>query len=309
MPGKIKINKIIEKSNITGIEVLHNVDLRRLLTYRINGKLSNLMIVESEEALKNLLGILIDNDSEYFILGGGSNSLINDKNENIVFIKLGRYFDNINFYPDGLIVCGAAYNLGQFIITCYKNCYDFSFLAGIPGTVGGAVAGNSGTKLKSVCEFVEGIECMRLKAGKVLYERYELKKNDFGYRFLNIKNLLIITKVYLRKEISDKEIIFNNILEKIKLKKKSQPLNKYTAGCFFKNPINSSKTAAELIDYLGLKGFTYGGAVISKKHANFIENFKDASAKDIFELSRIIYGMVKDNFNIELENEVRLVGF
>ena len=107
----------------------------------------------------------------------------------------------------------------------------------------------------------------------------------------------------------EKELIFNEIVERIKNKKNAQPLNKFTAGCFFKNPLNANKTAAELIDALGLKGFKYGGAGISKKHANFIENYDNASPMDIYNLSKIVLGMVKDNFNIELENEVKLVGF
>ncbi len=309
MSDENNIIKIIDNSGIENLQIVHNADLRKLLTYRINASIPSLIIAESNEALKSIIRYLKDYNIEYYILGGGSNSLINDRNSNIVIIKLGRFFDNIGFEEDGTIHCGAAYNTGRFVTECYKNGYNFAFLAGIPGTIGGAVAGNSGTKFNAICEFIDTIECLRSRSNHIISDVYKLRKNDFGYRFLDIENLLVITKVHFRKERTEKELVFNEILEKIKYKKEIQPLNKFTAGCFFKNPLNSSKTAAELIDSLGLKGFKYGGAAVSRKHANFIENYKNATPMDIYNLSRIIYGMVKDNFNIELENEVKLVGF
>ncbi len=309
MPGEDKIKKIIDNSGIKNLKIYHDADMRKLFTFRINAIIPFLVIPENAEALVSLTACLLDNNIEYFIIGGGSNSLINDLNKNIVIIKLGRLFDSIDFKEEGSIECGAAYNMARFVTECYKESYNFAFLAGIPGTLGGAVAGNSGTKFSSICEFVDRIECLKIKSNHVVKEEHKLRKNDFGYRFLNIENLLAITKIYLKKERAEKELVFNEILERIKYKKASQPLNKFTAGCFFKNPLNSNKTAAELIDSLDLKGFQYGGAAVSKKHANFIENFKDASSMDIYNLSRIIAGMVKDNFNIELENEVKIVGF
>lgn len=309
MPEDCKIREIIDSSGIKNLKICHNTDMRRLITFRVNSAVGTLVIAENNDALRNIIAFLLDNNIKYFIIGGGSNSLINDINENIVIIRLGRFFDHIDFKEEGSIVCGAAYNMGRFVTECYKKSYNFAFMAGIPGTVGGAVAGNSGTKFNSICEFIESVECLKIKSSHIISEEHRLKINDFGYRFLNIENLVAITKIFFKKEHSEKELVFNEILERIKCKKAVQPLNKFTAGCFFKNPLNSNKTAAELIDSLGLKGFRYGGAAVSKKHANFIENLAGASSMDIYDLSKIIAGMVKDNFNIELENEVKLVGF
>ncbi len=309
MAFKKDLKKIIDNCGIKNLRIHHNVHLRELLTYRPDGIISTLVIAESLQALKEIFNFLLANNIDYFVIGGGSNSLINDKNKDIVIISLGRFFNNINFIKNGEISCGAAFKTSRFVTECYKKSYDFSFLAGIPGTIGGGVAGNAGTRHNSVCEFVESVECLRLKSCSIVQENYRLKKKDYGYRILNIKNLLAITNIKFKKEITEKEMILNEIHKKIKYKKKAQPLDKFTAGCFFKNPLDSDKTAAELIDALGFKGFKYGGAAITKKHANFIENYLNATSDDIYKLSKIIYGSVNDNFNIKLKNEVKLVGF
>jgi UDP-N-acetylmuramate dehydrogenase len=107
---------------------------------------------------------------------------------------------------------------------------------------------------------------------------------------------------------SEPDEIFNKIRSKIKQKKMEQPLAGKNAGCFFKNPGNTGSTSGELIDACMFKGFSYGGACISEKHANFIDNFNNASSKDIFVLSKIVRDSVKDKYGIELEYEVVLVG-
>ena len=107
----------------------------------------------------------------------------------------------------------------------------------------------------------------------------------------------------------DRRLILEKIRNKVRSRKLSQPVNTRSAGCFFKNPNNLSKSAGEIIERCGLKGFIYGGAMVSNKHTNFIENFKNASAEDIVVLSRIVRSMVKDKYGVDLEYEVRMIGF
>ncbi len=136
-----------------------------------------------------------------------------------------------------------------------------------------------------------------------------LKNGDFDYRHFYIPYLVVLTGIVFKTKKTDKSSILKKIKEKIKNKKSTQPLNARSAGCFFKNPIHGSRTTGELIEVCGLKGFIYGGSRISNKHANYIENFDNASSKDIFILSKIVKNMVMEKFGIKLEYEVRLVGF
>lgn len=303
-----EIKTYIRSAKIDNLEIFFDYNTRNLSTFRINGKCSIFIIANTEEALSSLINILNENNAKYYIIGSGSNTLISDYCNDVI-IKLGRKFGYIEFYDSGFITAGASCMLGKFITKCYKNKYDFSFLAGIPGTIGGAISGNCGDKLETICDYVESIECLRLPQNRVVKEKIKLKPVNFGYRFLKIDNLAAITKVFFKKDKLEKELIFINIKERIKIKKEVQPLNTFNCGSFFKNPLNSKKTAGELIDSLGLKGFTYGGAVVSAKHANFIENSKMAASEDIFNLAKLIAGLVNENFNIKLEHEVKLVGF
>ena len=302
------LKSYFKTNKIENLEIYFDYNIRNLSTFRINGTCQIFIIVNSEGALLILLNLLHERNIRYFVIGGGTNTLINN-NCSEVIIKLGKSFNTIDYTANGLIISGASCNLGKFVIKCYKNKYDFSFLAGIPGTTGGAVFGNCGNQIEAVCDYVESIECFRVSRNKVLREKVKLTRLNYGYRFLKIDHLSIITRINFKKEITEKELIYISIRENIRLKKEVQPLSSFNCGCFFKNPLNSNKTAGQLIDGLGLKGFIYGGAMVSRKHANFLENNGMASAEDVFGLAKIIAGLVYENYKIRLEYEVKLVGF
>jgi UDP-N-acetylmuramate dehydrogenase len=306
--GTEELKTFFKTTKFENLEIYFDYNTRNLSTLKINGICHIFIIVNSKEALLILLTVLHERNAKYFIIGGGSNTLINDNCADVI-IKLGKQFDYIKYSDDGHISVGASVILGRFIIKCYKNKYDFSFLAGIPGTVGGAVFGNCGNNFGAICDYIESIECYRLLKNKVFREKIKLNHLNYGYRFLKIDHLSVITEINFKKEKTERELIYINIRENIRIKKEGQPLNTFNCGCFFKNPLNSNKTAGQLIDSLGLKGFKFGGAMVSAKHANFIENNGEASAEDVFSLAKIIAGLVYENFKIRLEYEVRLVGF
>ncbi|MCE5330446.1 UDP-N-acetylmuramate dehydrogenase [bacterium] len=300
-----EIKTLLAINKIDNLDIFFDYEIRNLSTFRLSGKCPIFIIANSEDALISLLSFLESSGTGYYFIGRGSNTLIGDCGKTVI-IKLGKKFDYIEFNDGGHITAGASCNLGKFIIKCAKNKYDFSFLAGIPGTVGGAASGNCGNQTESLCDYVESIECLRISKNKILKEKIKLFK--YGYRFLKIDNLAVITRIFLKKDETERELIYNNIRENILKKKASQPLGSFNCGCFFKNPLNSKKTAGELIDSLGLKGFSYGGAAISIKHANFIENYGEATSEDIYNLSKIIAGLVNERFRIKLEYEVKIVG-
>ena len=289
--------------------VLFDIDTATLTSIRTGGKALCYFKADKIKDLIKIIDTCIKKQIKFIVAGDGTNILFNDGYNDIVIIKPGNDFDYLEFEDEDKIIAGSAYKLSKLVSSAADRGYDLSEFSGIPGTVGGSVMGNSGSKNTGICDFIENINYISNKNGNIIEETVVLKKGDFDYRYFYIPDLVVLTSAVLRTKKSDKSNIMIKIKEKIKNKKSTQPLNARSAGCFFKNPIHSSRATGELIEACGLKGFIYGGSRISGKHANYIENFDNASSKDIYVLSKIVKNMVMDKFGIKLEYEVRLVGF
>ena len=282
--------------------------LAGLTSIGTGGKCLCFIRIRSRSKLTELVGSFIKKGIEFIVIGSGTNILFGDGMHRITVLQLEGELSSLEFGNGCLIRAGSGYNLQKFVVTTARNGFDFSFLGGIPGTVGGAVMGNSGIADTAINEYVKSMDYLPAAGTKVEEKHLDLKPEDIQYRSLHIDNMSIITYVVLEGKKTDSEDIFKAIRDRIKQKKARQPTNSKNAGCFFKNPVWTGRTAGELIDACGFKGFCYGGARVSKKHANFIENFADASSKDIYLLSKIIRDEVRVKHGIELEYEVKLVG-
>jgi UDP-N-acetylmuramate dehydrogenase len=328
----MRLKKLIEETGLSGNAVF-NCNLSGLSAINTGGFCCCLITVNKRKRLHDFLEGLIslkNPDIELFALGHATNILFNDGHLNIILIRLGDDFNYLDIQENGSISAGAALSLQKFIVETAKKGYDFSFLAGIPGTLGGAVAGNSGSAGQAINSLVKKIKFTALSKDKAGQHEKELSNDDYSYRKLDIEGMFIITdvlfdcssliyqnssenmqtsKLKTNTSCNSRKAVFDKIRENIKKKKQSQPLNTKNAGCFFKNPAGSVFGAGKLIDDCGLKGFRYGGAQISKLHANFIINAGNASSKDIYTLSAIIRDTVMQKYGIALEYEVRLAGF
>jgi len=298
--------KISEKDFRNNIVL--NYSLSNLTSIGTGGKCLYFFKAENRKFLQNIITKLKENSIEFIVIGSGTNMLFNDGFLNIAVLKLGKEFNYIQFEKTGKIIAGAACNLQRFIVDCARHSYDFSFLSGIPGTVGGAVMGNSGGNDNSLNGYLQKIRYLAVDKNMIEDRTIGIKSNC-AYRFFNVPDLAVLTDVTLTGEKKDRELIFNKIRENIKNKKANQPLNSKNAGCFFKNIKDYHLRTGEMIDKCGLKNFSYGGARISNKHANFLENHSNASSKDLLILSKIIKYFVKNSFDKELEYEIRMVGF
>jgi UDP-N-acetylmuramate dehydrogenase len=285
-----------------------NFNVSSLTSIGTGGTCLYFLKIENRKSLLDTVTKLIENSVKFIVIASGTNILFNDGFLNIAVLKLGKEFNYLQFAKAGKIIAGAACNLQRFIVDCAKHGYDFSFLAGIPGTVGGAIMGNSGGNDDSLNDYLQKIRYVAVNKNKVEDKTIEVK-NACQYRFFHIADLAVLTDIILLGKKEGRELIFKKIRENIKIKKASQPLNSKNAGCFFKNIKGCHLRAGEIIDKCGLKNFSYGGARISNKHANFLENHSNASSKDLLILSKIIKYFVKDFFNQELEYEVRMIGF
>ncbi|MBM3700229.1 MAG: UDP-N-acetylmuramate dehydrogenase [Actinobacteria bacterium] len=328
----LRLKKLIEEAGLLETAVF-NCSLSALSAIKSGGFCSCFLTVNKRNQLIDFLNgfnSLKNIDFKLLVVGHATNILFNDGCLNIILLRLGDDFDYIDIKEDGTIIAGAATGLQKFIVETAKECYDFSSFAGIPGTLGGAVAGNSGSARFGINSLVRRIKYTAFCQDKACQHEKELATADYSYRKLDSDGIFIITDVIfdgssLLDKNSSKNLqgikpgqkhaciarkeVFNKIRENIKMKKQSQPLNTKNAGCFFKNPAESAIAAGKLIDGCGLKGFSYGGAQISKLHANFIINACNASSKDIYTLSAVAKDIVMQKYGIALEYEVRLAGF
>ncbi len=302
-----KIKSIMPKDLIRS--AIFGIDASKITSIGTGGRSICLINIESRKDLLSIVKVLLKNNIEFVVIGSGTNILFNDGYIDIVLLRLCGEFDYLKVSSSGEIFVGAAYNLQKFVVSSAKSGQDFSFLAGIPGTLGGAVIGSSGTKIVNINNFVKKIKYLSVESKKVEEKTTELNSNNYGYRYFNIPGLSVLTDIVLKGNLLGSGIIFKTIRENIKKKKLKQPLNTKNIGCFFKNPEGYPLSAGEMIDKCGLKNFLYDNARVSEKHANFIENYKNAKSKDVYVLSKIIKDFVKDKFNKELLYEIRMIGF
>ena len=304
----LKIKKVKELlKDISIKETCFDYDTSKLISLKIGGKSFCFVTVESRDILRKLLGICMENDISFEIIGDGTNILLNDDYLNIVFIRLGGEFDYIKFEKNGEIAVGAAYKMTKFVIKTAKLGYDFSFLGGIPGTIGGGVIGNSGDKNQGICNYISRVKY--ISGSKLEEEVINIKDCNYRYRHFYVPDLLVLTDVVLKADLLEKRAVLQKVRKRIKRKKLNQPVGTKNAGSFFKNLPGYPIPIGRMIEGCGLKNFHYGGAKVSGKHANFLENYKNATAKDILVLSKIIRDIIREKFNKEVEYEVRMIGF
>jgi UDP-N-acetylmuramate dehydrogenase len=191
--------------------------------------------------------------------------------------------------------------LSGLIDFCSSNGLSgVEFLIGIPGTIGGAIAGNAGTKDKSIGDLVEFVDVMDYNGQINRMKRTDLK---FSYRNSNLANRVIL-QACLKLVKRNKKAIRDTVSRYISARRVSQGAGWFSAGCCFKNPPGDS--AGRLIDACGFKGARCGNAMVSQRHANFILNGGGAKASDVMTLMRRISRKVKNRYGIRLEPEIKI---
>lgn len=285
-----------------GQRVNKNVYLKNLTTFHIGGKAQYYYIVNSIKELLERLADIRRKKIRYYILGSGSNLLVQDRVLPGAVIKLGPGFSKIR-HRGGKIIAGGAVTIPKLVSYCRKhNLSGAEFLWGIPGTLGGAVKGNAGTKDKSISSIIKSIAGI---SGLGIIDKLPAEKLFFSYRRSNIGDIFIITEVELALHKSSINVIKKKI-DKYRRLRSRQPRG-YSAGCVFKNPAGQS--AGALIDFAGFKGQANGGAVVSRKHANFIINNNGrAKAAQVWELITRIRKTVRQTSGITLELEIKTWG-
>ncbi len=237
----------------------------------------------------------------YKVIGFGTNLLVSDNGYNGLIIDLSKINDV--FFKRDTVRAMAGASVEKLIkFTLLNRLSGVESLAGIPATVGGAVVMNAGAFGRSVSDCIQTVET--LKDGKLkIYNKDECK---FGYRtsrFFGKKEIVVSASFKFEKK--DKESLVNSVKTYTEIRKNIQPVGR-SCGSVFKNPEGNS--AGLLIDRANLKGLSVGGAKISTKHGNFILTNNRATAMDVYNLIKTVKMKIKDEFNVDLIEEVEFVG-
>ena len=293
-----------EIKNKTASLCLMNESLKKHTTYGIGGPADLMIFPKSKQDLIKVIEIINKNKIQLTILGSGSNVLVSDNGIRGAVISLKNSLKKIEV-DDNILYAECGTMLGKIVKHAVKNnLIGLENLNGVPGTLGGALIMNAGAWGGEISENLIHVEVINSKSE---IQKIQKKDLNFSYRqsSFNKDDILLSAKFNLKK--ADKDIIKENFIEAQSGRKKSQPLNKRSAGSLFKNPKNNS--AGKLLDEAGLKGFSIGDAKISEKHANFFINDGDATSKDMLMLIKKAHKEVKDKFNVNLSLEVKLMGF
>ena len=289
--------------------MLNDYPLKKLNTWGVGGSCSKFLVPESSAEAALYISMAFESGEKVYVLGGGSNVLISDRKlDGLLIHTAGLCVFNINRESSSgatEIEIGGGVDVRKLLAFAIKNRLGgLEFLTGIPGTVGGALWGNAGASGESFAPYVKFAETIEKDGSLKLMRGDEL---SWLYRTSPWKDTesLLMTKCIIVLKDSDYGDILSRISHFSHLKK-GQPLGKKTAGCVFKNP--SETSAGKLLEQSGCKELRVGDAVVSRHHANFIENTGSAKADDIYKLCELCRKRVLAHYSIELEYEVRMFG-
>ena len=299
---KSKLEEIIPKENIK-----YDEPMSKHTSFKVGGPAEYYITANTVEQVKNILNYSNENNIPLYILGNGSNLLVLDKGTKGIVLKIQIEKLEIEEHENEVIVCVGAGNKMMALaqILKQKGISGFEELSGVPGTVGGANFMNAGAYGREMKDIIIETKCLNKETGEI-----EILKNEeqqLVYRgsiFKQGQYIILETKLKLEKgneaEIEEK---MNGYLNQRKIK---QPVEYPSAGSTFKR--GNDYITAELIDKCGLKGYSIGGAQVSEKHAGFVINTGNATAKDILDLINYIKKTVKEKYNVEIKEEVEIIG-
>ena len=287
----------------SGLEEIVETDysLAKETWYGLGGPVDYFIRPKNTKQLKKVVQRCNENDIRMYVLGFGSNLLVCDEGLRAAVIKLdGEQFSEMEFKKEE-VIAWAGVELNKVVMdSVRKGLSRIEALAGIPGSIGGAVRMNAGGNFGDFGAAVEKVQLMDIEGNIFEKSKPEL---IFDYRRTNITAKFILS-AQLKLTPADSEQMMRTVKEIWIYKKNTQPLNTKNSGCIFKNPRGVS--AGALIDRAGLKGLQIGGAIVSEKHANFINAEKGCTSNHVIELIDTIKQKVKEQFNIDLELEIEI---
>ena len=297
----IQINEL--RSIVKG-SLLENEPMSKHTSYGIGGPASAYITPRDRDDLCSILKFAVENDITVYFIGSGSNLLVSDDGINGIVISPAKSLKMLEI-EENSIVAESGVMLGKLVKeTMKRNLTGLESLIGVPGTLGGALMMNAGAFGGEISNYLISVDVMTSK-GKL--KSYKANEIDFSYRFSSFSTDEFILLARFTLKFEDPNIISERRKVASSGRKTNQPLRFRSAGSVFKNP--KDHAAGYLIDKVGLKGKRIGDAEISTHHANFFINHGNASASDITGLIELAKNAVLKKFDIELELEIKTIGF
>ena len=287
------------------IEPLRNVPIAPYTHYRIGGVAREMYFPENAVELHDVLAHLQGNGDRYFILGGGTNLLVGDGFWDGAVVAATR-MDRFDTDADH-ITCGAGLpssRVAEIALDHSKTGLEFLYL--LPGSIGGALAGNARYDSRNVSDALISLVAVHPKQGVRALRRDEM---EFAYKYTSIRaEGWIIAELTLAWTEGDPVEIARRMADIERARTEGHHFDFPSCGCIFKNDHARNVQVGRLLDSLGLKGLAEGDARVADFHANFIINRGGATARDVLSLIERVEREVREKTGIVLDREVRLVG-
>ncbi|EPZ51509.1 UDP-N-acetylmuramate dehydrogenase [Alicyclobacillus acidoterrestris] len=285
-------------------DVRLNEPMANHTTWRIGGPADVLVVPTTEGELQGAVRAAKELEMPVTVVGRGSNVLVLDGGIRGVVVKLHDGFGQIDVEGTSIVAMAGRSYVSAANIAVRHGLEGLEFATGIPGTVGGAVMMNAGAYGRETREVLAWADVMDFNGDIRRYSNADLK---FGYRYSILKDHPgIVVRARFDLVEGDRDVLMAKVKQWSARRVESQPLSWPNCGSVFRNP--EGDHAGHLIEKAGLKGLRRGGAQISEKHANFIINCGGAKAEDVLWLIRHAQTTIREQFGIDLETEVRVLG-
>lgn len=302
----LNIKEILEKSKLNKENLYYDEPMAKHTSFKIGGPADVFIKVDNIEELKETLDLSKQNQIPLTIIGNGSNLLVTDKGIRGITAKLNlKDIEIKNENNKQIIKVEAGVPVGLLAQKLLKEeITGFEELSGIPGTIGGAVIMNAGAHGKELKDILKKVTAMDYNGN---IHEFTNEECLFSYRNSRFqKEKYIILQATLELEKGNSTEIKGKMDEYMQFRKEKQPIEYPNAGSTFKR--GEDFVTAKLIDEAGLKGYKVGGAQVSEKHAGFIVNVDNATAKDVIELTDYIKEKIEEKFGKKINLEIQIIG-
>lgn len=299
-------NAYMSLSGAVDATVTRDEPLSRHTSYHIGGPAALFVCANDHPALVRTLEVLEAEGVRWVLLGKGSNVLVDDTGFDGCVVTLGRGFARLNVSPEErTVTAGGAVALSRVVNEAMRaSLSGLEPCVGIPGTLGGALSMNAGTRREWIGRRVRDLVLLRPGEGLLRCSGDEV---EWGYRATSLPSTDVILEATLALMPAEKGAIAADMDARLRRRRRTQPLSQPSCGSVFRNP--PDRSAGELIEGCGLAGLAQGGAQISAEHANFIVNRAHASSADVLALISRAHDAVWDRYGIDLACEVKFLGF
>ncbi len=303
IPGRTRASRDDLKAVVSGLrgEVRFRAPLRDYTSFRIGGPADVLVTPADIEDLARLVAQAREHRVPVFVIGG-TNLLVRDGGIRGIVVSLAK-LNAIRDEGDGVIYAEAGVGMPTLMgYAIARSLSGLEWAAGIPGTVGGCLVMNAGTRLGEMKDVVQGVRMVDRRGRLIDLAASEVR---FSYRRAHLPPG-VVAAVWVKLAPGDRATIRSVVKEYLRYRKETQPLTLPSAGCVFKNP--GAEPAGRLIERVGLKGVRVGDAQVSERHANFVVNLGRARAADVLALIKKVGRTVEERTGITLELELKIVG-